>query len=122
MLAISAVELAKIQTDVAAAALDKTCVIQRLPTSTPDSRGVPSGTYSTIATVKAAMRQPTSTHLQNFDYLIGALATWMVQFPVGTDVKAQDHLIIDNQTLEVQVVLTPQSIQALLTVIASEVK
>lgn len=119
---IDAYELADIRADVTAIALDKTCVIQRLPTSTPDSRGVPSGSYATIATVAAAMRQPTSTHLENFDYLIGALATWMVQFPVGTDVQAQDHLIIENQTLEVQVVLAPQSIQVLLTVLASEVK
>ncbi len=119
---IPASELAKIQADVAAAALDKTCVIQRLPTSTPDSRGVPSGSYATIATVKAGMRQPTGTHLQNYDYLIAALATWLVQLPVGTDVRAQDHLLIENQTLEVQVILAPQSYPALLSVLASEIK
>lgn len=118
---ISASELAQLQADIAAIALDKTCQIQRPPT-TPNSRGVPSGTYTTITTVKAGMRQPTGTHLQNFDYLIGGLATWQVQFPVGTDVKAQDRLLIDGQELTVQIVLNPQSYAALLTVLASEKK
>lgn len=121
MLPISAAELAQIQSDVAAAALDKTCQILR-PTNTPNSRGVPPGTFTTIATVACGMRQPTGTHLQNFDYLIGGLATYQVQFPVGTDVKAQDHLVIDGQELTVQIVLNPQSYPALLTVLASEKK
>lgn len=122
MLPISASELAQIQTDVAAAALDKSCQIQRMSPNTPNTRGVPSGSYSTVATVACGMRQPTSTHLENYAYLIEALAAWLVQFPVGTDVRAQDHLIIDGQTLTVQVILTPQSYPALLSVIASELK
>ncbi len=122
MNAISASELAQIQTDVASAVLDKTCVIKRVSTATPDSRGVPSSSYSTIATVAAGMRQPTSTHLTNYDYIIGALAAWLVHMPINTNVKAQDHLEIDNQTLVVQVILTPQSFPALLSVIASELK
>ena len=119
---ISTAELLSIQNDVAAAACDKSCAIQRLPTSTPDSRGVPSGNYSTIYTVQAGMRQPTGTHLQNYDYLIAAMDTWLVHFPVGTDVRAQDKLLIEGQTLEVQVILAPQSYPALFSVLASEVK
>lgn len=119
---ISAAEMLSIQNDVAAAALDKTCAIQRLPTSTPNSRGVPGGSYSTINTVKAGMTQPTATHLQNYAYAIEALATWLVKFPVGTDVKAGDHLVIDGQTLDVQVVLDPHSYPGLLPVLASELK
>lgn len=123
MLAISAAELASIQADVAAAALDKTCQIQRLPSLTPNSRGVPDeSSYGTIATVAAGMRQPTSTHLANYAYAIEALATWLVHFPVGTDVQRLDHLVIDGQTLEVQIILTPQSIPALLSVLATELK
>src|SRR5581483_12470433 len=109
MLPISAAELASIQADVAAAALDKTCAIQRLPTSTPDNRGVPSANYSAIYTVQAGMRQPTGTHLTNYDYLIAGMDTWLVQFPVGTDVRSQDHLAIEGRSLVVQVILAPQS-------------
>lgn len=119
---ISAAELASIQSDVAAAACDKDCQIQRLPTSTPDSRGVPSGSYSTIETTKAGMAQPSQQLLQNYDYLIASLSAWAVKLPVNTNVQAQDHLIIDGQTLEVHVVLTPRSYQALLTVLAAEIK
>jgi len=122
MLPISAAELASIQADVAAAALDKTCAIQRLPTSTPDNRGVPSGNYSAIYTVQAGMRQPTGTHLTNYDYLIAGMDTWLVQFPVGTDVRSQDHLAIEGRSLVVQVILAPQSYPALLSVLASEVR
>lgn len=118
---IPASELAQIQTDVAAIALDQSCQIQR-PNNTPNSRGVPSGTYTTIATVQCGMRQPTGTHLQNFDYIIGSLPTWLVYLPVNTDVRGQDHLIIAGQTLVVQVVLAPQSYAALLGVLASELK
>lgn len=120
---IPAAELAQIQADVAAIALDKTCQIQRLPSLTPNSRGVPDETsYGTIATVACGMRQPTGTHLQNYAYAIEALATWLVHFPVGTDVQKLDHLIIEGQQLEVQIVLTPQSYQALLSVLATELK
>ena len=119
---ITASEMAQIQADVVAAALDKTCQIQRISSNTPNSRGVPSGTYTTIATVNAGMTQPTGTHLQNYAYIIEALATWLVKFPVGTDVKASDHLIINGQTLTVQVVLDPHSYPALLPVLASELK
>jgi len=122
MNAITAAELTQIQTDVAFAVLDKSCAIQRLSTSTPNSRGVPSGSFTTIATVQAGMRQPTSTHLTNFDYIIGALAAWLIYLPIGTDVRGQDHLIIDGQTLVVQVLLTPQSYPTLSSVIATELK
>jgi hypothetical protein len=120
---IPAAELAQIQADAAAAALDKTCVISRLSSSTPNSRGVPDETnYSTIATVMAGVRQPTGTHLANYAYAIEALATWLVRFAVGTDVQRLDHLTIDGQVLEVQIILTPQSYPALLSVLASEMK
>lgn len=119
---IPAAELAQIQADVAAVALDKTCAISRPSSSTPNSRGVPDDSYSTIATVPAGMRQPTGTHLANYAYAIEALATWLVHFAVGTDVQKMDHLVIDGQTLEVQIILTPQSLPALLSVLATELK
>lgn len=122
-MSITAAELAQIQADVAAMTLDKTCVIQRLPSLTPNSRGVPDETsYSAIATVAAGMRQPTGAHLANYAYAIEALATWLVHFPVGTNVQKLDHLIINGETLEVQIILAPQSYQALLSVLATELK
>lgn len=122
MLPVSASELAQIQSDVALAACDKDCQIQRLPSTTPNSRGVPPSNYSTIATVKAAMTQPTATHLENYAYAIESLATWLVKLPVGTDVRASDQLVINGQTLTVQVILDPHSYPGLLPVLATELK
>lgn len=119
---ISAAELARIQADTAAAALDKSCVIQRATVPVKDGYGSETLPYVTIATVNAGMHQPNGTHLANYDYLIGSLATWEVKFAIGTDVQHQDHLVIEGQTLEVQVILTPRSYPALLTVLASEIK
>ena len=119
---LSAEQIACVQS-FAALVLDKTCVIQRLPALTPNSRGVPDETsYTAIATVKASMRQPTGTHLANYAYAIEALATWLVRLPTGTDVRKLDHLIIEGETLEVQIVLTPQSYSSLLSVLATELK
>lgn len=122
MLAISSTELAQIQADASAAACDKTCVIRRKTSNTSDSVGTSTPTLSVIATVNAGMAQPSQQLLQNYEYLIGSLSAWLVKFPVGTDVQHQDQLTIDGQVLEVHVVLTPRSYQALLTVLAAEVK
>lgn len=121
MNAISASELTQIQNDVAAAALDKTCVIKRATTSN-DAYGSQTQSYSTVATVSAGMTQPSGGMLQNYAYEIANLASWVVHFAVGTDVRERDHLVIDGQTLEVHVLLTPRSYQGLLTVIAAELK
>ncbi len=117
---ISASELARIQADAVAAACDKSCVIQR-KTVTPDGYGTGTEVFATIATVSAGMTQPTGTQLQNYDFLIGSLKAWQIKFPIGTDVKHQDHLVISGQTLVVQVILDPRSYPALLTVLASEI-
>ena len=118
---ISASELAQIQSDVALAACDKDCVIQRATTSN-DGYGSQTETYSPVATVKAGMTQPSGGMLQNYAYAIQDLAAWQVKFAVGTDVRERDHLVIDGQTLEVHVILTPRSYMGLLTVIAAELK
>lgn len=120
-MAIDASELALIQADLVAAVCDKTCQIQRR-TLVSDGMGQGSETWNTIATVKAGMYEPNANQLANFDYLIGSLATWQVKLPYGTDVKAQDHLIIEGQTLVVQVDRDPHSVPGLLTVLASEIK
>jgi hypothetical protein len=121
MLPVSSAELAQIQSDAVAAACDKTCVIKR-KTVAKDAYGSETETWNTIATTVAGMSEPTAGQLTNYAYLIGDLATWQVKLPVGTDVKAQDHLVIAGQTITVQIDLTPRSYASLITVLASEVK
>ncbi len=118
---VSASELASIRSDIQAASCDKTCVIQR---KTKSSDGMLSETesWSTVATTVAGMRQPTAGQLQNYDFKIGSLSAWQVLLPYGTNVQEQDHLIIEGQTLVVQVLLDPHSYAGLLPVLASEVK
>lgn len=117
---IDAAELTEIRAD-AAATLDKTCVIQR-STTTTDHLGSASDSWSDVTTVDAGMAQPSAGLLANYAYLIGSLSTWKVRMPYGTDVRELDRLVIDGQTLTVQVLLTPQSYAAFATVLASEVK
>jgi hypothetical protein len=119
---LSAAELTRIQSDLVAAACDKTCVIQRA-SNAQDSYGSPaSGAYATIATTVAGMSPPTASQLQNYSAMIGTLSTWQVKLPNATDLRALDHLLIDGQTLEVNVILTPQSYSGLLTTLATEIK
>lgn len=120
MLAISTAELAQIQAD-AAATLDIPCLVQR-KAATKDVYGSETDVWNTTTSVNVGVAQPSGSQLQNYDYKIGSLASWPVHLPVGTDVKEQDHLVMQSQTLVVQVLLTPRSYQALLTVLASEVK
>ncbi|MGH2506264.1 MAG: phage head completion protein [Ktedonobacteraceae bacterium] len=124
---VPASELLQIQAD-AAALLDKSCTIQR-KTRMPDGAGSSTEVYTTTDTVNAGLAQPTAGQLANYAFLIGSLKAWQVKLPVTspnthlpTDVQHQDHLVIDGQALEVQVVLTPRSYQALLVVLASEVQ
>jgi hypothetical protein len=121
MVPISLAELASIQADVATL-LDLDCTIQRRPSAT-DAYGSPgSGTYATISTCKAGMRQPGATLLTNYAYLIGSLSTWHISLPEGTDVQRQDLLLIGTGKLEVQVVLQPRSYSATTSLLASEIR
>ena len=120
MLAISSVELASIQSDLNAI-LDKTCTIRRATTS-GDTWGSQTASYTTVGTCKCLVGQPTGGLLSNYEYIIGNLNTWMVRAPVGTDIREEDHLSIDGQTLTAQVVLTPKSYIGLITVLAAEIK
>lgn len=119
-MAIPASELALIQSD-ANALLDKTCLIRRA-TLTDDAYGTQSESWADVTTVDAGMAQPSAGLLANYAFLIGSLATWKVRLPYGTDVREKDQLVIDGQTLIVQVDLTPQSLAIFATVLASEVK
>jgi hypothetical protein len=105
----------------AAAILDLDCIISR-KTVTQDSTLHLTETWAVINDVLAGMAQPTAGQLANYDYLIGSLASWQIRLPFGTDVQAQDHLLIAGQTLIVQVLLNPRSFAGTVLLLASEVK
>jgi hypothetical protein len=121
MNAISAAELAQIQADMVAAVCDKTCIIQR-STTTKDTAGSQAENYAPIATTVAGISQPTAGQLTNYAYIIGSLAAWQVRLPIATDVRERDYLIINGQTMEVQVLLDPHSYPGILPVLASEIR
>lgn len=119
---LDATELAQWQADVVAMACDKSADIYPKVT-TKDAYGTPVDTWpAKSVTVVAGMRQPSGGELANFDFLIGDKVAWTVMMPVGTAVNHQDHLIIEGQTLEVHVLLTPKSYPALLACICAEIK
>ena len=136
-MAVSAAELASIQSEAAKWSCDKPCTIWRdssaATPSTADAYGsstssnTNTGNYTQIAptgnnTLNCGMAQPTSTHLQNYDFLIGAEASWLVHLPIGTNIQERDHIVVESQVLEVHVILTPRSYPALLDVLCAEIK
>lgn len=118
---LDATELASIRTD-ANTLLTMPCTIKR-KSGTKSAMGQASGTYSVIspAGLMAGMRPPTQQELQNYDYLIGSLATWVVKLPYGTSVQPQDQIIIGTNTLEAQQDLSLHSIPVYQLMLASEV-
>lgn len=132
MNAISQQELAQIQQDVAFAACDQAFKVYR-KSITKDAYGSETEVFNLIGNINIGVREPTATHLQNYDYLIGSLSAWHVQAPVivptgssnltGSAVLHQDHLVQVGgpQVLVVQVILEPRSYHALMSMIATEV-
>lgn len=119
---IPAAELAQIQTDLAAAVCDKTCVVQRGTKSTDLYGNAVISNYQPIKTTVAGMTQPSAGELSNYAFRIESLAAWHVNLPWGTDVQVDDQLVIEGQTLNVHVLLDPHSIPGLLPVLAAELK
>lgn len=120
MLAVSASELTSIQSELNSL-LDKTGQIYAHSMS-KDSYGTPLNVWTAGATVACGMRQPNAGEMQNFDYMIGDKAAWTVHLPIGTTINPQDHIIVESQTLEVHVLLTPKSYPGYLNVICAEIK
>lgn len=118
---VTASELALIQTDLVAAACDKTCVIQR-KTRTPDGLGSFTETWAAIKTTVAGMRQPTAGELSNYAYRIADKSAWTILLPIGTDIREQDRVEIENRIMEVHIALDPHSIPGLLPVIVAEIR
>lgn len=121
MLPISSAELASIRADIQAAAMDQLCQVQR-KTRTPDGGGSSTEVWVTIATINVGITQPSATILQNYDFKIGSLSTWQVRLPYGTDVREQDHLVINGEDLIVQVLLDPRSYPGSTMVLTGERK
>ena len=118
---IPATELAAMQA-VATASLDiASCVVQRATTA-DDGYGHAVKTWATIATVAAGMAKPSAQVMHIYAARIGALASWVISLPLGTDVKADDHLLIIGQTLRVQADLTQSSYSTLTQVLATEIR
>ena len=129
MLAVSSAELAAIQNEVVSAVCDKTCQIYRdLAPTTADVYGSSTSSrsntanYTLMSTTVAGMAEPSGGELTNFDFEIGDKIAWKLYVPVATDLQERDHVVIEGQTLEVHVILTPRSYPALLGAIVAEVK
>src|SRR5258708_3247686 len=124
---LDAAEMALIQQDVAAAACDLPCQIQRSVT-TSGAPGAPTVvTWPTVSApgLLAGMKEPSAGQLTNYEYMIGDMATWHIQFPNGTDVRELDRLVITEasgipRTLSVVKLLQPRSYSALVSVLATE--
>jgi hypothetical protein len=122
MLPVSAAELLSIQQDAQAAVCDKVCLIYRHTTNTADGYGSSTPSYTLINTTVCGMRQPTAGELANFAFEIEDKVAWTVLLPYGTDVRAQDHLVVEGNTIEAHVPLEPHSYPALLAVVGAELK
>lgn len=119
---LSTAELTQMQTDAQGVILDQTCTIQRRSIAS-DGMGHSSESWPAVhSNVACHLALPTGSYMQNLADRLSELTTWVVSFPVGTDVLIGDRLIVGSDTLTVQAVYNPQSFQILLTVEASEIK
>lgn len=123
MNAVSTQEMLSIQQDAAKAACDKPCVIQaKVATKDVDGSETEDWVTTSPSDQMVGMSEPSGGQLANYAYIVGDLATWQLKFPIGTNVNLQNHVIVEGQTMVVQVDLTPRSYPALITVLATEVK
>ena len=97
---------------------------QKRTTQTQGPTGNVIDSYSTVnAALAGNLAQPSGDLLANYEYRVGSQATWMVTVPVGTDLRAGDRLVTsDGNTLDVQVLLTPESYQTAIQALCAEIK
>lgn len=122
MTPVNAAELAAMQAEAVAAVCDKACVVQRKSPRVPTAQGGNSATYETVETTVIGLSEPSAGTLQNYQYLVGALATWVGKMPVTTTTQELDQLLVDGEKLLVKKILKPRSIEILRTVLVVEVK
>lgn len=105
---IPACELAAMQT-AAAATLDLACTLQRA-TTTKDAWGGQSVTLTPVAGVtQCGLAKPTAQISQQYAARLANQQAWVARFAVGTDVREDDTLLVNGQSLTVQALLTPIS-------------
>lgn len=117
---ISSAQLTAIQNAVTAT-FDKSCQVQR-NTPTSSAWGTQTDSWATVATVNVSLAKPSAAIVSQYAEKLGSLASWLVRFPAGQDVRVQDQLIVASQTLKVQVLLSPRSYPFSLLVLAAEVE
>jgi head-tail adaptor len=117
---ISPAELAAMQAT-ASSALDQTITVKRA-TLTSDGAGGSSESFATVHTVSGNLAQPSAGMLQNYDYLVGSVSSWLLRVAVGTDIRINDRLTVGSLTVRVQVLLQPQSYQTSMRFLCAEVQ
>lgn len=120
---LSCSEIEQLRADNAAVSLPLDCVIKRKST-VKDAWGTNKKlSYTTVATTKCGTKSPRAGILASYDFLIGSQATWQeLNFTYGTDVRILDHVVIGDDELTVQAILSQQSYNTLMTVLASEIE
>ena len=122
-------ELAAAQVEFAAVFCDKSCQVWRdTGKASPGTYGSSSSgrsntaAYTQQSTTTAGLAQMSEAELMNYNFEIEDKAAWRASFPIGADIQVQDHLVIEGQTLEVHILLTPESYPMLLQAVVAELK
>ena len=77
-----------------------TATISR-PSTTKDARGSATTIYSNVATVSCRIEEDSTPREQVNGEQLKAISGYKIYFPVGTDVRPSDKLIIGSLTLQV---------------------
>lgn len=101
--------------------LDQTCTIQHVSVAR-ETYGGASESLSAPVTVACLVARPSANLMQQYAEKIGALQLWQITVPSGTDVRVNDVVVVNGQTLRVQAPYTPQSYSVLDSYLASEVR
>lgn len=107
---LSAAQLASFQSFAAQVALDLTANTTRNTGTGANVWGTPNETWTAVLTgVACNLAKPTATQEKVYANLIADQAAWFVSFATGSDVLADDRVIVSGKTLRVQAVFEPQS-------------
>jgi hypothetical protein len=120
---LSCSEIDQLRADNAAVSLSLPCTIKRKST-VKDAWGTDKKlAFDTVATTLCGTKPPRAGILASYAYMIGSQATWQeLNFKYGTDVRILDHILIGSDELIVQAILSQQSYNTLMTVLASEIQ
>lgn len=78
-----------------------TCVIQRAAT-TKDATGAPVGTFTTAATVACGVRAPQRQPVESVGGgRFAAVVDYEIRFAPDVDVRSEDRIVVNGETLRV---------------------